>query len=83
MIQKKKKKSLLGERRGSEGSPHSLRSGVLKALEAEEGKALFPSHLELAEGQVDRRQVGHRKPLWDRSGTLAWMCFSRAVGLWC
>lgn len=56
---------------------------MLKALEAEEGKALFPSHLELAEGQVDRRQVGHRKPLWDRSGTLAWMCFSRAVGLWC
>lgn len=38
-------------------SPHGLRSGVVKALKAEEGEALFPSRLELTEGQVDRRQV--------------------------
>lgn len=41
----------------------------MKALEAEEGKALFPSHLELAEGQVDRRQVWLQKAtvgqIWD------------------
>lgn len=68
MIQKKNK-SLLGERRGSDVSLYSLRSGVMKALEAEEGKALFPSHLELAEGQVDRRQVWPQKAtvgqIWD------------------
>lgn len=50
-------------------SLYSLRSGVMKALEAEEGKALFPSHLELAEGQVDRRQVWPQKAtvgqIWD------------------
>lgn len=45
MIQRKNK-SLLGERRGSDVFPHGLRSGVVKALKAEEGEALFPSCLE-------------------------------------
>lgn len=31
--------------------------GAVAALKMEEGKALFPSHLELTEAQVDRRQV--------------------------
>ena len=31
--------------------------GAVAALKTEEGKALFPSHLELTEAQVDRRQV--------------------------
>lgn len=80
MIQRKNK-SLLGERRGSDVSPRGLRSGVVKALKAEEGEALFPRRLESQRvGWIEGKS--HRKPLWGRSGALAWMCFSRAVGPW-
>lgn len=32
-------------------------AGLVAALKTEEGKALFPRHLELTEAQVDRKQV--------------------------
>ena len=41
----------------------SLKSGAVAALRTEEGKALFPSHLELTEAQVDRRQVCPQKAI--------------------
>ncbi|KAB0389766.1 hypothetical protein E2I00_009011, partial [Balaenoptera physalus] len=48
---------------GTDRTGANLKSGAVAALRTEEGKALFPSHLELTEAQVDRRQVCPQKAI--------------------
>lgn len=51
----KENEFLLGEGKSSGVSLPGLSSGAAAVLKTEEGKALFPSRLELTEAQVEQR----------------------------